>query len=106
MHIQFLPQQQYIKTLVLGVIASLTVVTVAAFLGRATLNLRAALTEKPDVGVFVLLKDQGITDATLLREEEHTRDYLVETESGPKLVELTRGDKEWYVSYEEELKAD
>lgn len=96
------------RTLLLGIGASLTIVTVAAFLGRATLNLRAALTEKPDIGIFLLMKDEGITDATMLRQDDKDteRDYLVQTETGPKLVTLKKQNDHWYVFEEEDLHAN
>lgn len=75
----------------------------AAALGRATHNFSAALTDKPDVAIYVLLPDEGIRDTTLLRETEKERDYLAETKDGPKLIKLRRGEQEWFVSLIEEL---
>ena len=106
MHIQLLPHHQYLKTVVLAVVASMLVVGTAAFLGRATLNLRAALTDKPDLAVFMLLEDRGVTHLTILRETENQRDYLIETKEGPELVQLKKGEKQWYVSLEEQLHAE
>lgn len=106
MHIQLLPHHQYLKTVLLAIVASMLVVGTAAYLGRATLNLRAALTDKPDIAVFVFYRDRGITDSTLLRETEEQRDYLIETKEGPALVQLRKGTKQWYVGLEEQLRAD
>lgn len=106
MHIQLLPNHQYLKTVALAVVASVLVVGAAAFLGRATLNLRAALTDKPDLALYMLLEDRGVTHLTVLREAEHQRDYLIETKDGPELVQLRKGEKQWYVSHEERLIAE
>lgn len=106
MHIQLLPHHQYLKTVALAVAASMLVVGTAAFLGRATLNLRAALTDKPDLAVFMLLEERGVTHLTILREAENQRDYLIETKDGPELVRLKKGEKQWYVSHEERLIAE
>lgn len=81
----------------------ISIVIAAAALGRATHNFSAALTDKPDVAIYLLLPDEGIRDTTLLRESELERDYLAETKDGPKLIKLRRGDKEWFVSLIEEL---
>ncbi len=103
MHIQLLPHHQYLRTVLLAVVASILVVGTAAFLGRATLNIRAALTDKPDLAVFMLLEEKEVTRLTVLREAETQRDYLVETKDGPALVQLRKGEKQWYVALEEAL---
>jgi len=92
----------------MAIAASMLVVGTAAFLGRATLNLRAALSDKPDLAVFLLLKQKEVTQTTLLREsEDHLRrDYLIETKDGPEFVILEKGEKEWFVSHEELLHAE
>ena len=106
MHIQLLPHHQYLKTVLLAVAASMLVVGTAAILGRATLNLRAALTDKPDLAVYMLLEDRQVTHLTILRENETQRDYLIETKDGPELVQLKKGEKQWYVAREEQLIAE
>lgn len=106
MHIQLLPHHQYLKTVLLAVAASMVVVGTAALLGRATLNLRAALTDKPDVGVLVLMEDENPISATLLRENETERTYLVHTEKGPELVKMHRGKEQWFIEYREPLHAE
>ena len=106
MHIQLLPHHQYLKTVILAIAASMLVVGTAAILGRATLNLRAALTDKPDLAVYMLLEDRKVTHLTILREGETQRDYLIETKDGPELVQLRRGEEKWYVALEERLRAE
>jgi hypothetical protein len=73
------------------------IVGVAAALGRTTLNLNAALTDKPDIAIYLLLPEEGIGKTVLLREKDNERDYLAETKTGPKLVRLRKGNKQWYV---------
>ena len=108
MHIQLLPHHQYLRTVLMAVAASMLVVGTAAFLGRATLNLRAALNDKPDLAIFLLLGDKEVTQSTLLRETEDgmRRDYLIETKDGPEFVILEKGEKEWFVATEESLRAE
>ena len=86
-----------------AVLLSGLVVALAATLGRAMANVRAALTDKPDIAVYLLLKDEDVSSSVLLRNNESTkeRDYLVETATGPKLVHLKKGEKEWFVAGEE-----
>jgi hypothetical protein len=49
-------------------------------------------------GIFLLMKDDGITDATLLRENDDVRDYLVEVPTGPRLVTLKKENDHWYAA--------
>lgn len=79
---------------------------VAATLGRAASNLKAALTDKPDIAVYLLLEEEGITQSTLLRGRATERDYLVETAEGPKVVKLKKGDEEWYVASKDALRVN
>lgn len=72
-------------------------------LGRAAHNFQAALTQKPDVAIYLLLPDEEIGRTTLLRETETERDYLADTKDGPKLIRLKKGDKVWFVSFTERL---
>lgn len=88
--------------LIAGVLSAL-VVTSISFLARATYNVRAGLTEKPDVGIYQLLEDEHLMRTKLLREQENERDYLAETPEGPKLIKLKKGQNEWYVSVVEKL---
>lgn len=73
------------------------IVIVAAGLARATLNMNAALIEKPDIAIYLLLPEEEIRAVDLLRETEQQRDYLAETKEGPKLIILRHGKEEWYV---------
>ena len=52
------------------------------------------------------MKDEGITDAILLRESETERDYLVETSTGTKLVTLKKATDHWFVAEQEMLRAN
>jgi hypothetical protein len=106
-NIAFLSHLGYRRTVSWTVVLSLLIVVAAAFLARATLNLKAALTDKPDLAVFLLLEEEGVTQSTLLRgdEEDRERDYLIETANGPKLVKLKKGEK-WYVAETEALRGD
>ena len=103
---QRLPTSKYSHAVLWSVIASVIIVVAMAGLGRAAINFHAALTDKPDVALYLLLPKEGITTSTLLREQELERDYLVETMSGSKLITLKRGAKEWYVSSMESLHGD
>ena len=67
------------------------------------MNFKAALTDKPDVAIYLLLPDEELGNTTLLRESETERDYLADTKEGPKLVKLKKGEKEWFVSVVEKL---
>ncbi|MDP7069408.1 MAG: hypothetical protein QF815_02675 [Candidatus Peribacteraceae bacterium] len=84
--------------------ASLVVVGVAAGIGRATINIKGALIDKPDIAIYLLLPEEGIGKTTLLREEDDERHYLAETEKGPKLVIMKKGETEWYISSMELLR--
>ncbi len=81
-----------------AVLLSSLVVAIAATLGRAMANVKAALTDKPDIAVYLLLPDEGISHSVLLRSHPDQRDYLVQTSDGPKVVKLKMGEQEWYVS--------
>ena len=80
-----------------GLVVSCTIVVVVAILGRAALNISAALTEKPDIAVYLLLQEEGIEvhDDTLLRELPYEQDYLVDTDQGPKFVKIRKSNGEW-----------
>lgn len=104
MDIYRISRQRYLTTIAWAVLGSAFIVGIAAALGKATLNLHAALTDKPDIGIYVLLEDDGVTNAELLREREDQRDYLVETASGKELVKLKLNtDGEWYIAEREQL---
>jgi len=103
MDIDRLSRGKYFLTIVWAILLSGVVVASAAFLGRATLNLRAALTDKPDLAIYLLLEDEEIGWTKLLRETDTERDYLAETKDGMKLIKLKKGDEKWYVAVEENL---
>ena len=92
---------KFINTMGWAVVASSLIVAAAAYLGRATLNLKAALTDKPQVGIYLLLPD--ITSAELLRDRGELQDYLVYTNKGPELVQLEKFEGTWRVKSEEPL---
>lgn len=98
MDIQHISTKRFNHTVLWAVLLSSLVIGVVATLGRAMANVRAALTDKPDIAIYMLLKEQGVRNAMLLRAESETeRDYLVETKSGPTVVKLRKGEEEWYV---------
>lgn len=103
MEIAHISRKRYTHTMLWAVLLSALVVGLTATLGRAMGNVKAALTDKPDIAVYLLLKEDVVTSSTLLRSSENERDYLVETKDGPKLVKLQKGEKEWYVSHEERM---
>jgi len=88
---------RFFHTIGWAVLLCALIVGLAATLGRATLNLKAALTDKPDIAIYLLLPEEEIGRTVLLREKDNERDYLAETKDGPKLVRLKRGDNQWYV---------
>lgn len=106
MDLSMLTRMRFLHTMSWALFLSMVIVMIAAMLARATLNLSAALTDKPDLALYILLPEEEIGQSTLLRERENERDYLAETKDGPKLVKLKKGEKEWYVSVIEELHAE
>lgn len=106
MDIDHISRKRYVGTVWWAALACLVIVAVAAGLGRATMNLSAALTDKPDIAIYLLLPDEGIHNISVLRESENERHYLAQTKDGPKLVVLKKGEKEWYVSLVETLHED
>lgn len=98
MEIHRISRKRYLSTVLWAVIACLVIVGSAAGLGRAAKNFHAALTEKPDIAIYMLLPDEGISSVELLRESEDERNYLAETTEGPKYIKLKKGSREWFVS--------
>jgi hypothetical protein len=103
-HIHTLTPNGYRHTVAWAILCCLSIVAAAAAFARASQNFAAALTDKPDLAIYLLLPDEHIGQSTLLREQETERDYLAETKDGPKLVKLKKGEKEWYVSTVERLR--
>ena len=104
MDIHALSPSRFSHTLLWAVVVCLAIVGAAAFLGRATLNIKAALTDKPDIAIYLLLPEEQIGKTTLLRDLNTERDYLAETKDGPKLIKLKKGEKEWFVLSMEKLR--
>ena len=104
MHIPHLfDPQRFRHALFWSVLLSALIVAISATLARATLTLSAALTNKPDIAIYLLLEEEGVGRTELLRETNTGRDYLVETKDGPKFVRLKKGMREWYVEIEENM---
>ncbi|MDO8648505.1 MAG: hypothetical protein Q7R81_01855 [Candidatus Peregrinibacteria bacterium] len=103
MDLHEISRARFFHTMGWALLVSIVIVGIAAALGRATLNLKAALTEKPDIAIYLLLPEEEIGATTLLRERPEERDYLAETKDGPKLVRLKWGGEQWYVSLVEKL---
>ncbi len=87
----------YKHTYAWALLLSCLVVAITATLARATLNLAGALTRKPDIAVLLLLPEEHITDSELIRAQGDERDYMIETETVPKLARLKKGGRQWYV---------
>ena len=104
MEITTISRRRYTQTVLLAILGSMLIVSVLATLGRASYNLTAAITSKPDLAVYLLLPEEKIGQLKLLREEKDERHYYAETKDGPKLVILKRGEKQWYVAEVEELR--
>lgn len=103
MEIERISRGRFLHTVGWGLIASIVIVGVAAGLGRATMNLGAAVTDKPDIAIYLLLPDEHLGKVELLREKENERHYMADTKDGPKFIILKKGEKEWYVSHIESL---
>jgi hypothetical protein len=98
-----LSPRKYTHTVLWSVILSVLITIAASMLGRATHNFNAALTNKPDVAIYLLLPNEGLGNTVLIREADTERDYLAETKDGPKLIKLKKGDREWFISIVEPL---
>jgi hypothetical protein len=103
LEIHHLTRPRFLHTVWWAVLLSALIIGVVATLGRAAANVKAALTDKPDIAVYLLLEDEGVTQSTLLRGRALERDYLVETRDGPRLVKLKKGEEEWFVASVETL---
>jgi hypothetical protein len=103
-HLGDISRYGFLHTIGWAVLLCALIVGLAATIGRATLKIQAALSDNPDIAVYLLLPNEGISDATLLRELPGQRDYLVQTKDGPKLVKLKQGMQQWYVSVREDLR--
>ena len=86
-----------------ALLLSIGVVASAAALGRATRNFNAALVDKPDVAIYLLLPDENIGPTITLKTSDTERVYLAKTATSSLLVTLRKGPKEWYVASKERL---
>ena len=98
MDFAFVSRFRYIHTMTWAVLLSMLIVAVAATIGRATVNLRGALTaEDGSLAVMMLLPEEKITEVTLVKAGVDTQEFLTETKDGPTLVRLKKGEKGWFV---------
>lgn len=98
MELHRLSSLRFFHTMGWAVLLCALIIGLAATLGRATLNIKAALTDKPDIAIYLLLPEEEIGKTMLLREKDNERDYLAETKDGPKLIRLKKGERQWYVA--------
>jgi len=105
MEIHRISRGRFTHTVVWAVVTSGLVVAIAAGLARATLNIDAALLDKPHIAIYMLLPDEEISEIKVLRENDEQHDYLATTKDGMKLVQLRKSEEtgEWYVFYIEQL---
>lgn len=96
--------KRYGHTVLWAVFLSILIVCIMAGLGRAAHNFQAALTDKPDVAIYLLLEDEHLGHTTLIHtnKEDTERTYLADTPTGTLLVRL-RKNKEWHVDLTEPL---
>lgn len=101
MHLSLLSHWRYAHTISWAVLLSLLIVAIAATIGRATINLRGALTaEDASLAVMMLLPEEGIGDITMIRAGAETQEFLAETKDGPKLIRVKRVEGKWAVQEE------
>ena len=104
MHISLLSNWRYHHTISWALLMSSLIVAVAATIGRATVNLRGALTaEDASLAVMLLLPEEKISDVTLVKASSDTQEFLAETKTGPKLIRMKRGPEKWFVQDEVSL---
>ena len=101
--IEYVSKGKFTHTFVWGLLFSAAVIILASVMAKSALNLKAAVTDKPDLAVIILLPDEGISNVELMRDRGKERDYLVETKDGPKYVKLIKAGEEWRVSKVERL---
>lgn len=103
MEIDRISRWRYASTIIWAVAGSLGIVAVTAGLARATLNVKGALVEKPEIAVYMLLPEVAITKVEILEEFENQKDLLVYTKTGKLLVIMKKGNSEWYIAEQENL---
>lgn len=91
-------------SILMGLITCILIVAAAAALGKAMVNLKAALVSKPDVGIYLLLPELDLGDTELLRDMGDTRDYYAESKEGDLLVHLKWEKNQWAVGSYEHLR--
>lgn len=103
-HIHTLSSRRYGHTVLWSIFLCVAIVCATAMLGRAAHNFKAALTDAPDVAIYLLLPDEKLGNTTLLHanKEDTERAYLAETATGPKLIKI-RKNKEWMIDLIEPL---
>ena len=105
MDFAFVSRFRYAHTITWALLLSSLIVGAAATIARAGVNLRGALTaEDGSLAVMLLLPQERISDVTLLRASSDTQEFLAETKSGPKVIRLKRGLKQWFVEEEVALR--
>lgn len=105
-HVHHLSHPLFRRTVMWSVILCVLIVSAAAALARSAHNFKAALTDKPDLALYLLLPEEEITTSTLLRDGDTERDYLAETKEGPKVIKLKKGPEQWFVANIENLHRD
>lgn len=91
------------KAPLVAFLLSLAIVVCTSILARITLTIQGASLLNPDIAIYTLLHDDGITNATLLRSKENERHYIVEMNGAESLVILKK-DTEWKVDHREVLR--
>ena len=107
MHIDFafVSRFRYVHTMMWAILMSALIISLAAVVGRATVNLRGALTaDDGSLAVMMLLPEENISDVTLVKASVDRQEFLVETKDGPKLIRLKKGEEKWFV--EEKINLD
>lgn len=97
-------EARFFHTVAWAILLSALIIAIAATLGRAALTLNAALSDKPDIAIYLLLPKEEISETVLLRDRGFEREYLAETKEGPKLVRLRKAGEEWIVAEVEKLR--
>lgn len=91
-------------SIAMGLITCILIVAAVAALGKAMVNLQAALISKPDVGIYFLMPEMELTETSLLRDMGDARDYYADSKDGPLLVHLRQDRGEWKLAGYERLR--
>ncbi len=98
MDFAFVSRFRSAHTISWALLLSALIVALAATLGRATVNLRGALSaEDASLAVMLLLPEEEIREVTILRASFDTQEFLAETKTGPKVIRLKKGPERWFV---------